>query len=55
MTVADLTAMSGFGVKSVVDLLSSLESQMPEAYAATTEVLAAAQTLTPNSEVARRG
>jgi hypothetical protein len=45
MTVADLTGMSGFGVKSIVDLLSSLESQISEAYVATPEVLAAAQTL----------
>jgi hypothetical protein len=45
MTVADLIWMSGFGVKSVVDLLSSLESQMSEAHAVTSEVLAAAQKL----------
>jgi hypothetical protein len=43
MTVTELMAMSGFGEKSVVDLLSSLESQMTEAYAATSEVFAAAQ------------
>ncbi len=45
MTIADLIWMSGFGVKSVVDLLSSLESQMTEEYAATPKVLAAAQKL----------
>lgn len=45
MTVADLIWMSGFGVKSVVDLLSSLESQMPELYATTPKVLAVAQKL----------
>lgn len=43
MTVAELMAMSGFGETCVVDLLSSLESQMTEAYAATPEVFAAAQ------------
>ena len=45
MTVADLTAMSGFGEKCIVDLLTSLESQMPELCAATLKVLAATQKL----------
>jgi len=43
MTIAELMAMSGFGETCVVDLLSSLESQMTEAFVATPEVFAAAQ------------
>lgn len=45
MTLADLTRMSGFGEKSLVDLLSSLESQVCGAFAATSEVMTAAQRL----------
>jgi hypothetical protein len=45
LTITDLMAMSGFGEKSVVDLLSSLESQMTEAHVATPEVLALVQKL----------
>ena len=51
MTVADLSAMSGFGEKCIVDLLSSLESQMPEGYAATPKILATAQKLSRIKEV----
>ena len=51
MTVADLSAMSGFGEKCIVDLLSSLESQMPEGYAATPKILATTQKLSRIKEV----
>jgi hypothetical protein len=44
MSVADLT-VRGFGVKCVVDLLTSLETQILEAYLMTPKVFAAAQRL----------
>ena len=43
MTISDLATMPGFGEKCIVDLLSSLESQMTDSYAATPEVFAAVQ------------
>lgn len=52
MTVADLLAISGFGEKCVVDLLSSLESQIAETYAPNPKVLALAQKLS-RSKAAR--
>jgi hypothetical protein len=45
MTVGDLIGMSGFGEKCLVDLLSSLESQVTETCPANSEVLAMAQKL----------
>lgn len=45
MTVADLTSMAGFGEKSLVDLLCSLESQVSGAYVANAEVRNAAERL----------
>jgi len=45
MTIADLTAMCGFGEKCVVDLLSSLESHTPEVYAPSPKILALARKL----------
>ena len=45
MTVADLTLMSGFGEKSLVDLLSSLESQVSGTYVANAEVRNASERL----------
>ena len=45
MNVADLLTMPAFGVKSVVDLLSSLESQMPELFSQTPKVITVTQKL----------
>lgn len=51
MTVADLVTMPGFGEKCVVDLLTSLESQVPELYAAAPKVLETAQKLSRMADV----
>ncbi len=45
MTISELRDMPGFGIRCLVDLLSSLESQVSETHAVTPEVVAAAQKL----------
>jgi len=51
MTVADLITMAGFGVKSLVDLLTALETQVSESFAPNSEVLEIAQRLSRLKEV----
>lgn len=45
MSITDLVAKPGFGARCLVDLLAALESQVPDAYQTTSNVVAAARRL----------